>query len=507
VAYEGKAIRLAEPDAIAAMATLHGLTPPPPDRCRVLELGCASGWNVISMGFRLPKSTFVGVDLVPGQIETGRFAASELGLRNVDLQARSIADITDADGTFDYIICHGVYSWVPPQVQDAILRVCDRNLATNGVAYVSYNMYPGWHRRGMLRDMLLFHDDPSLNPEERVARARAFARALSAVDPSNDTPHVAILREQAAQLEKQTDRHLFHEQLEPWNEPVYFAEFMRRAGAHSLAYVAEASPAYEGPASADFRDGLGPGVDRVRMEQYLDFIRGRTFRRSLLCHASQSVAPEPLSQVVAGLCVRSLVAPSTPAPEDAARGRDVAAFESAEGAKITTNNPLVTAALTVLTRAAPAVVRYTDLRHAVAERLGPSTAEAAATPDVDDASLTGTLLLFAQSGFVEFRVLPSREVVTPSVRPKASALARWQAVYSDEVTTLAHSPHRLMGVERFLLAHLDGTKDRSQLVRVIEHGFAAGDLKLEGFHPTRESLSQVLEDVLGHLGRAALLVA
>jgi SAM-dependent methyltransferase len=491
---------------MAAMAALHGLTPPAPDRCRVLELGCASGWNVVSMAFRLPKSSFVGVDLVPAQIESGRFAVSELGLRNVDLQARSIADITDADGTFDYIICHGVYSWVPPQVQDAILRVCSRNLAANGVAYVSYNTYPGWHRRGMLRDMLMFHDDPSLNPEERVTRAREFARALGAADPSNDAPHFATLREQAAQLEKQTDRHLFHEQLEPWNEPVYFAEFMRRAEAHGLAYVAEAGPALEGAAAGEFREGLGPDVDRVRMEQYLDFVRGRTFRRTLLGHASAAVAPEPVPSAVTTLGIRSRVAVATPALEDAARGPDVAAFETAEGAKITTNNPLVTAALSVLTAAAPAVVHYSDLKRAVAERLGPSGSSTEALGDVD-ASLTSTLVLFAQSGFVEFRVLPSREVVTPGVRPKASALARWQALYFDDVTSLAHAPHRLMGAERFLLAHLDGTKDRAQLSRIIEHAFASGDLKLEGFTPTRENLSQILEDVLGHLGRSALLVA
>ena len=53
-----------------------------------------------------------------------------------------------------------MYSWVPPDVQDAILRVCSRNLAPNGIAYVSYNTYPGWHVRMMAREMLVEHDDP-----------------------------------------------------------------------------------------------------------------------------------------------------------------------------------------------------------------------------------------------------------------------------------------------------------------------------------------------------------
>src|SRR5262249_32023714 len=148
--------------------------------------------------------------------------------------------VGDADDAFDYIICHGVYSWVPPDIQDAILRVCSRNLSPNGVAYVSYNTYPGWHRRGMVRDMLVYNDDPSLDPDQRVARARALISALAAADPDSGASHAVMLREEAAIIADQTDFHLFHEQLEPWNEPVYFSEFVRRAGLHDLAYLAEA---------------------------------------------------------------------------------------------------------------------------------------------------------------------------------------------------------------------------------------------------------------------------
>ena len=178
VTYESKAMPLAEPDAIAAMAILHGVTPVPPDRCRVLELGCATAGNIMSMAFRFPKSQFVGIDLSPTQIEIGRLAVSDMGLQNVTLEARSITELGDEHGQFDYIICHGVYSWVAPDVQEAILRVCARSLSPNGIAYVSYNTYPGWHRRGMLREMLMFNDDPSLPPAQRLKRAREFAAFL-----------------------------------------------------------------------------------------------------------------------------------------------------------------------------------------------------------------------------------------------------------------------------------------------------------------------------------------
>jgi SAM-dependent methyltransferase len=508
VAYEGGAIRAAEPDAIAAAAILHGLTPPPPDHARVLELGCSSGSNLVGMAFRMPKSTFLGIDLVPAQVESGQWAVSELGLRNVELQAKSILDVTDADGTFDYIICHGVYSWVPPDVQDAILRIASRNLAPNGVAYVSYNTYPGWHRRGMLRDMLLFNDDPSLDPEERVARARALTAALADADPGNASAHAVMLREEAAQLAKQSDFHLFHEQLEPWNSPVYFSEFVRRAGAHGLVYLGDARQSIETAATAAFRQALGPALDRVRMEQYLDFVRGRPFRATLLCHEHAKPSAEPLPSALQSLSVRARGSRAEPAPEDAARGPAVTAFQAIDGGKLTTNHPLLIAAINVLLDAAPAAVRFDDLHRSVTAQLTATSGTDGDTPPSDDVeTLAAALLPCARTGLVEFRALPWRWPVVPTALPKASALVRWQALRYEEVTTLAHSRHTPSGLERFLLAHLDGTNDRVQLARVIERAFTSGDLALPNFTPTRENVSAILEDTLAHMGRSALFVA
>ena len=486
------------------------MTPASPDRCRVLELGCASGANLLGLALRSPKSTFVGVDFVPAQIEAGRFAVSEMGLRNIDLQLRSIVDIGDADGTFDYIICHGVYSWVPPDVQDAILRVCDRNLAPQGVAYVSYNTFPGWHRRAMLREMMMFHDDPSLDPDERVARARAFAAELAGVHASSASTHAAALREEVALVERQTNRHLFHEQLEPWNEPVYFSEFMRRAAAHRLGFLAEANLVVEPSAMVQLPDMLVAAGDRIRSEQYMDFVQGRMFRRTLLCHDGVHSSAEPVVDAIRQLRVRSRVEPVDPSAEDAARGPGVAAFRIPEGRTVTTNNPVIILTLMALVAVAPVVVAYEDLKRRVGDALAasnPPAPDSVASAIADDEALLGALLMCAKGGFVEFRVLPANAVASAGVRPKASALARWQALYSDEVTTLGNSPYRLVGAERFLIPHLDGTKDRAQLARVTGHGFTSGDLKLDGYTPTQESLLGIVESLLANLARAELLVA
>src|SRR3954454_14195896 len=147
------------PARLAPMAPLHGRSPPDPRRCRVLELGCANGANLFPLAVAMPDAQFVGIDLSPRQIANGRATLATLGIGNVTFRAMSLLDIGDDFGRFDYIICHGVFSWVPAEARDKILAIFAANLAPDGIAYLSYNTYPGWHLRGMVRDMLRYHAD------------------------------------------------------------------------------------------------------------------------------------------------------------------------------------------------------------------------------------------------------------------------------------------------------------------------------------------------------------
>ena len=157
VPYPDKPRPATHPDHLAALARLAGLNPAPARRCRVLELGCAAGANLWPMAQYLPESEFVGVDFSPVQVESGRRFVADLGLQNLTLTAASILDVDQSWGTFDYVLCHGVFSWVPREVQEAILTICTRQLAPQGIAYVSYNTFPGWHVRLMLREMVAYH--------------------------------------------------------------------------------------------------------------------------------------------------------------------------------------------------------------------------------------------------------------------------------------------------------------------------------------------------------------
>lgn len=285
VPYDSHPFPQTAPEHLEALAFLFGLDAPAPAKSRVLELGCAAGGNVIPLAARHPDASVLGVDLSSVQVAQGVKAVEQAQLKNIELRAANIADIDASFGKFDYIICHGVYSWVPGPVQDAILRVCSENLAPNGVAYVSYNVYPGWKAREIVRDAMILRGGPRDTPEEKLAYARGMLEFLEE-SARQDSVLKKTLEESMPIVRGGNSSYLLHEFLEPCNAPCYFKEFLARAEGHGLAYLCEAEPStmFAQNYGEKVRDPLMRecGDSQVMMEQYLDFLVNRTFRQTLL---------------------------------------------------------------------------------------------------------------------------------------------------------------------------------------------------------------------------------
>ncbi|VTU15622.1 bifunctional 3-demethylubiquinone-9 3-methyltransferase/ 2-octaprenyl-6-hydroxy phenol methylase [Variovorax sp. SRS16] len=285
VPYDSHPFPQASVEHLEALAFLFGLRSPPPEKARVLELGCAAGGNLIPLAARHPDLRATGVDLSQVQVRQGATAIAQARLMNIELRAFNIADIDASFGEFDYIICHGVYSWVPQPVQDAILRVCAQNLAPDGVAYVSYNVYPGWKAREIVRDAMILRGAPRDEPDEKLSYARGMLEFLEQ-SARPDSVLKKTLEENMPLVRSANKSYLLHEFLEPCNAPCYFKEFVARAGAHGLSYLADAEP------SSMFVQNYGDkvrepllrecGGSQIMMEQYLDFLVNRTFRQTLL---------------------------------------------------------------------------------------------------------------------------------------------------------------------------------------------------------------------------------
>src|SRR6185503_11176685 len=112
--------------------------------------------------------------------------------------------------------------WVPTPVRDKILDICSTNLAPGGVAYVSYNTYPGWHMRGLIRDMMRYHAFRFDGPEARIGQARALLDFLANSARQDTGPYGVLLRRELDLMRNQSDWYIYHEQLEDINDPLYF---------------------------------------------------------------------------------------------------------------------------------------------------------------------------------------------------------------------------------------------------------------------------------------------
>ena len=284
------------PATLEAYGALVGISAPNPKTARVLELGATYGGNIISQALFNPDATFVGIELSQEQVEKGNEVIANAGLTNVSLVQSDIASIGSEIGTFDYIIAHGVYSWVDDGVKDALLRLIDEHLAEDGIAYVSYNTYPGWHTMEEVRQLMMFsnRDKAQFNHKEKVLHGKTIGSIVGSQILKYDnlkernSKFLGALRS----VMQKDEYYVGHDHLEPNNDPVYFYQFNDHLGAHNLAYLCDADLTLSMVRSfdADIADTLDKLAlnDHVAQEQYLDFMLDTTFRKSIICKAKHA---------------------------------------------------------------------------------------------------------------------------------------------------------------------------------------------------------------------------
>jgi methyltransferase-like protein/2-polyprenyl-3-methyl-5-hydroxy-6-metoxy-1,4-benzoquinol methylase len=510
--YESRPFTEAHPDRLAVVATLFGMRPPPIENCRVLELGCANGSNLVPMAAVLSGSRFVGIDLSRRQIDDARRAVAAVGLTNIELEARSITDLGPELGSFDYIICHGVYSWVPTEVRDKILDICAHQLTPRGVAYISYNTLPGWTLHRMIREALLYHTRRLVTPLDKVRHARQFLDFLarSGGDDPRSNYNVA-LQKSAETLRPRSDSYLFHEYLEEVNDPFYLHEFVEHAAEHGLQYLGDAHVASMllGQLPREVEDTVRTlARDLVESEQYLDLIQNRPFRRTLLCHQGITLDHSLRPAALATLAVSTSARPLSPSVD--VRSSAFEEFRLPGGRTLSTQEPLVKAALHHLADAAPRRVPFETLLPAARARLERESASL----DADRELLGARVLSYYTTGFVSLHRHVPCLASEPGDRPRASPVVRLQALTGLRVTNLWHEQIEVTEFARRLAAFLDGAHDRAALLETMTALVRDGALALApppidtaAPEELRARVRAVLDETLYLFAKSACLTA
>jgi methyltransferase-like protein/SAM-dependent methyltransferase len=510
------------PARLATLAVLHGLRPAPVERCRVLEIGCASGGNLIPLACQLDGSQFVGIDLSRRQIDQGREFVRSLGLKNIRLEALDLLEVDESFGAFDYIIAHGLYSWVPPAVRDRLFEVCQRHLTQTGVAFISFNAYPGWKSLSMVRDLMLYRTRQTGDALAKAGQARelldAVVQTMKVATLTWDETgyaHAYFYKDVADRVNEYDLSYVVHEFFEETNSPFYLHEFVDQAGRHGLQYLADINFRYAmdanlPPAVVALIGGLTQ--DRIEREQYIDFLSNRSFRQVLLCRAGPPVDFAVTIETLRGLRFASAASLDTEAPAETPAGQT---FAGPDGTRHTTDHPVTQAAWQHLIDLWPESATFDELLAQAYDRLNVSL-PSPVTLQADAQQLAVNLVnaFLSSPRLLEFTVYPLSVTRPISERPVASAWARLQAGQGVTITTLRHERYSLNTLEQFVLRRLDGAHTPDEIVDQLVAGPFAGDHldlpdgeRLSDPAQIRAMLKQAVDESLDTFARLPVLVA
>jgi len=340
--YPALTFGLTHPEHLGMLGRLFGVPTADPETCSVLEIGCAAGGNLIPMAIAAPKTRLVGVDISAVHIDQARVNAAAVDVSNVTFVKGDFRELPAELGRFDYVICHGVFAWVTPETQDALLEFISERLAPDGVAYVSYNAFPGHHMVEMVRKLIRTHTagapDTAVRNEQGLSVLRFLQRH------ANATPgdwRAGFLDREIAFMESAGSSLIEHDYFAIESHPVYFVDFIGRAAATGLAYLADSVPwqMYLENQSPDIIEAFEPVEDLVLQGQYLDFVHNTRYRETLLCRKDSAISRDLTSARLRGLHVSSLMA-SEPGLEGIAQGWP-AEVATTRGDTITFSNPIL----------------------------------------------------------------------------------------------------------------------------------------------------------------------
>jgi SAM-dependent methyltransferase len=449
VYYPTKAIPQASPARLEVIGRLHGLNAAPAAHCRYLELGCGDAGHLIGLAYLYPESTFTGVDYAASAVARGHEMALKLGLKNLILCQADISDFPEQlEGQYHYISAHGVLSWVPAAVQTALFRVIKQNLAPDGIAYVSYNAYPGCRIReaiwGPLRQHLANVDDQ----DQRYEKALLYLKVLAEMTP--DGTDSQVIKAEAERMVEHPKELLLCDDLSFDNTPFYFRDFLRAA--EGLQFLSEADypdNAFNRISHQSIEDLAHLGiVDRVAIEQASDAMRGKRFRQTLVCHDSRSVNDRPDADIAKTLHASS----SVDFEELNLNAGEPMTFTTAQGGRIKTDQTSIKRSLAAMSTAYPSTI---------------SVAELASD---DEGPVLDLILRGYGSGLIELWPHEVRLPSTVSQFPRLSKFAAHQLERgSNQITSLRFNsievPNR---AATKMLALLDGSRSVAQVFEDVQ---------------------------------------
>ncbi len=472
VPYASNPFALTHPKNLYLMASLFGVPAVEITTARVLELGCASGGNIIPLASNYPDATFIGIDLSSKQIGVGRHHIRQLGLRNIQLIDVSIADIAVDFGEFDYIIAHGLHSWVTESVQKKIISVFKHHLSPDGIGHLSFNTRPGWNVVDGIRKLMLMHTVGIDDPTERAAKAREIAAFVHRSIPNQESAWSVLLGGEISHPSFNKDYYLLHDHLEQDNNPVYLHELVDQLEANALQYLTDLEFMKHSPylLSKESCEAICNIQSKTAAEQYLDFINNRRFRQMLICREHHTVPSTVTTKLFNRISIKSNLKVANLNHVAQMSNRDVISYYHNKFV-LSVSEPVIKVALQWLAQL-KAPINWLELIDDVAQYL---------QLDKFQVSVALSTLNFEQLMAYEAVELSNKIVASEfcpasaNRKPQALTYSRYQATFTDVVTNRNNECVSLDKLGQALIPLLNGERTMEQVVDAFSDAIRHGE--------------------------------
>jgi SAM-dependent methyltransferase len=453
VAYPGYVVEFLSPNRLRASALMHGWRTADPATASVLEIGCGDGLNVMSFAAVSPGGKAVGFDLSAEAIERGQALVEVAGLKNIDLHVGDALTYPRDGEKFDYIICHGVLSWVPEPVRNAIVELIGARLAPGGLAYLGFDCLPGAAAKASMVPFLREWVGDIADPVEAM---KMGARGIAMLNRA---------QRETSRLQAQLDvlikdfpsfdpAYFFHDWLAEYYAPIDLHQFIPLAAANKLR-IAGSAGGYDlvlddlDDEAKGYLDSLGDDVGRKLVALDVLF-GGHIFHRDLLIRTDS-----PPERTGNGLAELSFAFTGKREEIEVEQGTAIK-YTAGEKAMVTTNTPTTIAVLDYLYNAGSAEIGYDELRK---------------WTGVKDEDLQKILLTVCTLSLITPHSTPQPFVLNPGERPRAGLLARTMLTLGDRAVNLRGNEVLAEEVEtQYMVALCDGTRTRPEIAAAMAEG-------------------------------------
>lgn len=486
--YESYPIAITAPATLYMHGRLRGHQPPPWREATVLELGCANGANLLPLAYHHPDAHFIGIDSSQRQINDAIEGVEQLGLENIRFLKCNIMEF-ELQEKFDYVIAHGVYSWVPEAVRLRILELAQTLLNPGGILYLSYNTLPGWGIRGLVR-RIFFQLGISSATQENANKALALSQQLASLLPEGENAYSVLMRQELGRLHKFNPSYIAHEYLEPNNDAFQFSDVASLAKQYGLDYLGDGYDfLHEGSVQQSLFDTLHSSYPANAREDLIDFLCNRQMRASMFSKTDGKLQRQDSNLDIKPFFIAANLSPVKSDMDLNSQQETI--FKGELDIEISATNPLVKAAFIALNKVWPYALTFEELVAESDSLLKENQLVPYDHRESDIEELIQSIQYLHWHAHLELR-MKNMTLITCQ-KPVLAPLARYELNHRMVITTPLHDIAWITPIQKILVLMLTGDHTLQELLPLFKGRIAESE---EFSSTSDEELNKIFEETL-----------